>query len=288
MGQLSLFQWFSATTKEELTPAQKHMYASEKLVNFRAISRLCATRSSYTLTAKDLAPADLYSLLTDLGEYALVAHNMPEARILFDNLEMFLQPGYPYEGFQALRHAILVSSFRGAVAAVPGVVVYRPRTKQLVVSFAGTTTIWQTLHDLYSIKRRHPLGDGYVHSGFYAMYDGCKSEVIDCVRKGLAEHDVQEVAIAGHSMGGALSYLLAIDFLGGQCPLPPGTTVTVATFGCPRLGDAALSEFWQKLVAQYQAVNGEASVKDYSVKGLNDGIYCAVFAASRSALTEVK
>lgn len=276
MGQLKLFGWLSAGAKEvaeELTPAQKHMYASEKLVNFRAISRLFATRSPHTLTTGDLAPPELITFLKDLGEFALVAYHTPEAHFLFDNLEMFLQPKYPFEGFNALRNTILVSPFRGTdVSGVPGVVVYRPGTKQLVVGFSGTATIWQTLHDLNSIKRRHPLSDGYVHSGFYAMYEGCKSAAFDCVKKGLATHDVEELAVVGHSMGGALGYLFAMDIFAGSCPLPPGATVTIATFGCPRLGDAALSEFWQELVAKYQAANGQASVKDYCVRGLNDGI----------------
>ena len=279
MGQLPLFRWFSPSANEpaeSLTAAQKHMYASEKLENFRAISRLCATRSSYTLTTRDLAPPELLAHLVDLLEFVQIVYSAPEPQVLFDNLELLLQPKYPFEGFNALRDAILVSSFRGTgVAGAFGVVMYRPGTKQLVVGFAGTANLWHTLYDLHAIKRRHPLGDGYIHSGFYAMYEGCKSQVFDYIKKGLATHDVEQLAVVGHSMGGALSYLLAMDILAGSCPLPPGTTVTVATFGCPRLGDAALSEFWQQLVTKYQAANGEASVKDYGVRGLNDGIYCA-------------
>ena len=144
-----------------------------------------------------------------------------------------------------------------------------------MVGFAGSANLWHALYDLNAIKRRHPLGFGNVHSGFYAMYEGCKSQVFDCIKKGLATHDVEHLAVVGHSMGGALSYLFAMDILAESSLLPSGTTVTVATFGCPRIGDAALSEFWQQLVAKYQAANGETSVKDYGVKGLNDGIYCA-------------
>lgn len=279
MGQLPLFRWFSTGANEvaeELTAAQKHMYASEKLENFRTISRLCATRSSYTLSTRDLAHPELLTSLVDLLEFVQIVYSAPEAQVLFDNLELLLQPKYPFEGFNALREAKLVSSFRGTGAAgALGVVVYRPGTKELVVSFAGTANLWHTLYDLNAIKRRHPLGDGHVHSGFYAMYEGCKSQVFDCIKKGLATYDVEQLAVVGHSMGGALTYLLAMDILAGSYPLPPGTTVTVATFGCPRLGDAALSEFWQQLVAKYQAANGEASVKEHGVRGLNDGIYCA-------------
>ncbi|KAH9840819.1 Alpha/Beta hydrolase protein [Rhodofomes roseus] len=267
----SLFRSLFAA-EEELTPTQKLMYASEKLNNFRLISRLCATRSSYTLTANDLAPADLYVVLADLGEFAQIASNIPETQYVFDNKDMLLQRKYPFEGFEALRDAELLSAFKGTVAAAPVITVYRPGTKQLVVGFGGTTNIMQTLYDIYPVRRRLPYGNGCVHSGFYAMYKGCRDQVIDAVRQAFDGHDVQELAIVGHSMGGALSYLFAVDVLAGQCPLPAGTPVTVATYGCPRLGDAALSQFWRQFVAQYQAANGEASVKDFSVKGLNDGV----------------
>ena len=43
------------------------MYATEKLENFRWISKLMATYSNYTLTSIDLVPNALYQELAELG-----------------------------------------------------------------------------------------------------------------------------------------------------------------------------------------------------------------------------
>ncbi|PCH33620.1 alpha/beta-hydrolase [Wolfiporia cocos MD-104 SS10] len=263
----------SRNSDDELTPQQTHMYASETLVNFRTIARLCATRSSYTLGVRDLAAEDLLSELADLGEFAQIAYGTPEPGYLFSHLDMLMQPDFPFEGFNALRDAELVGNFCGEVARVPVVVVYRKSLKQLVVGFSGTANIKQTLYDLYPIKQTHPTEQGCaVHSGFWTMYEGLQRGTFEHVERGLRKHDVQELASVGHSMGGALAYYFALDFLSGTFPLPSGLRVKVATFGSPRTGDAALSERWQERVSSYQTANGEGSVREYRVNALNDGV----------------
>lgn len=57
--------------KYVLTEAQRRMYASEKLVNFRWISKILATYSPHTLTASDLASLELYTTLAELGKWIL-------------------------------------------------------------------------------------------------------------------------------------------------------------------------------------------------------------------------
>ncbi len=53
--------------KYTLTEAQRHMYASEKLTNFRWVAKYLAKYSAYTLTDKDLASADVEFQLADIG-----------------------------------------------------------------------------------------------------------------------------------------------------------------------------------------------------------------------------
>jgi len=71
----------SVVQKLMLTEAQRRMYASEKLENFRWIAKLVATYSSYTLTASDLAPPDVERELTELGAtlcpYCHLAETLP-------------------------------------------------------------------------------------------------------------------------------------------------------------------------------------------------------------------
>ncbi len=50
-----------------LTPEQRSMYATEKMMNFRRISKILATRSPYILSSKDLASQELHAELSELG-----------------------------------------------------------------------------------------------------------------------------------------------------------------------------------------------------------------------------
>jgi hypothetical protein len=61
---------------KELTEDQKHMYQSERLMNFRWISKVFATHSSYVLSARDVAPYDLHIELAALGQFAEVAYGI--------------------------------------------------------------------------------------------------------------------------------------------------------------------------------------------------------------------
>lgn len=54
---------------DKLTEEQRRIYAAEKHENFRWISKMVASYSSYTLTAADRAPVSLYHTLSDVGEH---------------------------------------------------------------------------------------------------------------------------------------------------------------------------------------------------------------------------
>ena len=145
---------------EELTPAQRYMYGSEVQTNFRGIAKLCATRSSYTLTANDLASADLHKELAEIGQFAEIAYPSLSPELLFEHLEVFMRVGFPLAGYDALQDAILVSGFEGKVARQPGLVCYRPQLRQLVVAFSGSSNNVQAFYDVRFSKRRHPAGPG--------------------------------------------------------------------------------------------------------------------------------
>jgi predicted lipase len=106
------------------------------------------------------------------------------------------------------------------------------------------------------------------------MYQGIEPEVISAIEKGLHDHEVSELVVTGHSLGGALSYLLAIDLLApSDLELPLGLPLKLAVFGSPRCGNAQMSQLWRELVDNYRTKNGKESLKEYSVKAYNDGKY---------------
>lgn len=254
------------------TPAQRRMYSLEKLDNFRWISKLLVSPSSYTLTSSDMASADLARELTNLGQYTELTYSALPPEFIFDNLATLTQKDFPLEGYDALLESSFVASFRGALTDLPGYVSYRSTTRSLVVAFAGTMNGKQVLYDLRATKRPHPAGEGCaVHSGFWALYNGIKSPAINAIKQGLRAHDVGELVLTGHSMGGALSHLLALDLVVDGDVLQPGLAIKVAVFGAPRCGNDLFCLHWRRVMDEYREKHGKESVKEYNVKGYNDG-----------------
>lgn len=261
-----------ARGKEKLSAEQKRLYASEKLMNFRTISKLCATRSRHVLTADDLASPELKVELSQIGQFAEVAYStMPD--YIFEHLEALSREDFPLEGYDALPGATLVTKFLGKVAALPGYVAYRAQSKQLVVAFSGTATPRQALYDLHFRKKRHPAGrDCSVHAGFWKLYKGVKRLALEGVRKGLAENEVEELVFTGHSLGGAMSFLLALDLLvSKESNLVAETDMTIMAFGAPRVGNAALARVWREAVRGRREKRGERAVRECLIKAFNDG-----------------
>uniref|UniRef100_A0A8H7XZ06 Fungal lipase-type domain-containing protein n=1 Tax=Psilocybe cubensis TaxID=181762 RepID=A0A8H7XZ06_PSICU len=259
-------------TSYNLTEEQRRMYASEKAENFRWISKIVATYSSYTLTEADLAPESLYLELAELGEFAEIAYNLVPTEFILDNYEKLRQPGYPLEYHNALGDVKLLSSFRGTFADLPVNVIYRPSTKQLLVAVSGTSSIKHAFQDLRVLKTSHPSKRGSVHSGFWALYQGIRSIVLDLIRQGITSHSPAELVLTGHSMGGSICYLLGIELLAHDEYLVPRLRLKIAVFGCPRAGDARLVDYYRELVAAFRKREGNDAFTEYVVKGYNDGV----------------
>lgn len=84
--------------------------------------------------------------------------------------------------------------------------------------------------DVDAIRIDHPMG-GKVHRGFYGEYE----KVIGPIKEALAKHNKKgdkEVWVCGHSLGGAMAVLVALELK------PTG----LQTFGQPRVGNRELME----------------------------------------------
>ncbi|KAJ4000666.1 Alpha/Beta hydrolase protein [Lentinula boryana] len=261
--------------KYALTEAQKQMYASEKLMNFRWIAKVAATYSPYILSAKDLADQKLFSELAEIGQFTELAYtNAVPVEFLFKNLNILMRSQFPLQGYDALDGSVLVSEFFGKVAHLHGYVVYRPRTKQLVVATSGTSSAIQAIQDLRTLWHRHKSHRGLVHSGFWKLYKGIRSFILEGIRKGFEEHeDIEELVITGHSMGAAVSYILLLDqILVSDDILPANLPIKLVAFGSPRPGDANLARYYQELIGTYRGKYGDAAFSEYLVKAYNDGV----------------
>lgn len=256
-------------TKHVLSREQKHMYASERNPNFRVLAKLFASRSPYTLTTSDLASPTLIEALFKYGHYAQTAYSIIDPKYVFENVESLVRPDYPFEGCEDLIGTVLISAFKSSAAALEGIVCYRPSSKELVIAISGTKTFMQAIYDMMAWKHPHPVGHGCaVHAGVWKMHDGYRHKIFQAIHKGLQEYEVTGVVTTGHSIGGAMSQLLAFDLLSEEV-IPPGLTLKVTGFGGPRVGNAELAARWRHLVSAY-----EGTVEEYIVKAYNDGVSC--------------
>ncbi|EGO00311.1 hypothetical protein SERLA73DRAFT_180832 [Serpula lacrymans var. lacrymans S7.3] len=258
----------------ELSPEQRHMYASERLINFRWISKILATRSPRILNDDDLTSPDLHLELATLGQFSELVYCPFPLEFAFNNLALLLSPGFPLEGYDALNTSDFVRSFHGSVANLSGFIVRRQKTEQLVVAISGTSSIWQAAYTIRAHQVAHSVGSGCkVHSGFWSLYLGIRSQVFDAIRESLEGHIIGELVITGHSMGGAMSYLLAFDILNSdEIQITRGLKLKIVTFGAPRCGNEALVQCWRSLVDGCRTEYGRGSVQEYCVKGYNDGV----------------
>ena len=89
----------------------------------------------------------------------------------------------------------------------------------------------------------------YVHSGFWKSYVSVEDTLLKTIR--LHQNNQQKILITGHSLGGALAVLAALDFSLHQLQ-PFG----VYTYANPRVGGERFAEYYeQQQIPTYRYVN---------------------------------
>jgi triacylglycerol lipase len=87
-----------------------------------------------------------------------------------------------------------------------------------------------------------------VHSGFIRAYDSVREAMF----KAAKETPHKQIIVTGHSLGAALATLFAVDIKYNL----RDKSVSVYTFGSPKVGNADFAKFYNKLVPQtYRVVN---------------------------------
>ncbi|CAA7022964.1 unnamed protein product [Microthlaspi erraticum] len=147
------------------------------------------------------------------------------------------------------------------------------RRKRVVIAFRGTEqTKWKDLQtDLMVVPvglNPERIGGDFkeevqVHSGFLSAYDSVRIRIISLLKMAIgyiddaAEcEDKWHVYVTGHSLGGALATLLAIELASSQLAKRGAITVTMYNFGSPRVGNKKFSEVYnQKVKDSWRVVN---------------------------------
>lgn len=131
----------------------------------------------------------------------------------------------------------------------------------LIVSFRGTVTTVNIKTDL-AIQlvpcilscSSHQLESTQVHSGFLDAYKTVGGEIVTVLQELMIEmggSDQVQVYCTGHSLGGALATLAALDLT-----LQLDTTVVMYNFGSPRVGNHKFADFYNSQVPKsFRIVN---------------------------------
>jgi predicted lipase len=117
------------------------------------------------------------------------------------------------------------------------------RTKTAFVSFRGTSTWMDVIHDLDT--RPVPADarpDITVHAGFRYKFFSIKNALEEVLMENLADFDT--LVLTGHSLGGALA-TIAAPFLSDMFP---AKTVKCISFGSPRVGNENFVKWFQSTV----------------------------------------
>ncbi|KAJ3079317.1 hypothetical protein HK102_003866 [Quaeritorhiza haematococci] len=149
------------------------------------------------------------------------------------------------ERCEATPGTVLVRKFSTLFQDITGYVAYNPRINSVIVAFRGTLSIRNVIVDL----KLFPLDYDYpgapagakVHSGFYKGYDAAKNEVRDAVRQVLAQNPGFTIRVIGHSLGGALASICALD-LAREFP-NYASSLRLITYGQPRVGNPAWANY---------------------------------------------
>ncbi|XP_060181198.1 uncharacterized protein LOC132610809 isoform X1 [Lycium barbarum] len=144
---------------------------------------------------------------------------------------------------------------------------------RLVVAFRGTEqTKWKDLvTDLMLVPaglNPERIGGDFkqevqVHSGFLGAYDSVRIRLISLIKKAIGYRDGDldppnkwHVYVTGHSLGGALATLLALELSSSQLAKRGAICVTMYNFGSPRVGNKKFAEVYnEKVKDSWRVVN---------------------------------
>ncbi|MBV9723341.1 MAG: hypothetical protein JO082_15670 [Mycobacterium sp.] len=134
-----------------------------------------------------------------------------------------------------------------------------------VIMIRGTEGTLEWIHDAEFLTVPCPflVGAGRTEDGFTAMYNSLRTgpaSISPTVAKTIGSlsfpHPVTSLTVCGHSLGGALATLLALD-------LAANTTFThpiLFTFGSPRTGNALFASTFNQVVTQSYRVENRLDI----------------------------
>jgi hypothetical protein len=121
----------------------------------------------------------------------------------------------------------------------------------VVIAIRGTEGIREWIHDFEFLTTKCPFlpGAGNTDDGFTAIYNSLRvatasARLVDALAALPFNHVVNSLTICGHSLGGALATLLALDVAANTNFKHP----TIYTYASPRTGDTLFAHTYNQVV----------------------------------------
>jgi len=117
---------------------------------------------------------------------------------------------------------------------------------QIIVSFRGSYNLpnWVDNFDAVTVKYPNVKG-GKVHRGFYESWKlDFSPHVMHAVTTLMNEHKGVSIVINGHSFGGVMTQLAALEIYNHSIQINNPVEIICYTFGSPRWGNKAMAEYF--------------------------------------------
>jgi hypothetical protein len=134
-----------------------------------------------------------------------------------------------------------------------GLICQVDQTGDVVIAIRGTEGILEWVHDAEFLQVPCPflVGAGHTEDGFTDMYESLRTgaapnspTVVGALPKLTFPKSVGSMTVCGHSLGGALATLLALDVAANTAFSNPA----VYTYGSPRVGDSLFAGTYDQVV----------------------------------------
>ncbi|TGZ84085.1 alpha/beta-hydrolase [Ascodesmis nigricans] len=155
------------------------------------------------------------------------------------------------------RRVHTIMTFNEGKTDTTGIIARDDDAKYIVVTFRGSRSFknWITNIALILIPAPAFCKDCKIHKGFYEAYQEVQPRIQAAVEKLVKQYPGYRIVTTGHSLGGALATIAAVD-------LRKRWKVESYTYGSPRIGNAALSFF----------ITSSTSGSNYRITHLDDPV----------------
>ncbi|KAL0081865.1 lipase [Phycomyces blakesleeanus] len=137
----------------------------------------------------------------------------------------------------------LVSTFFTVLIDTNGFITRNDKTKTINLVFRGTNSFQNFFTDITLITQSYPpVKNARIHVGFYTAYLDVQKSVISTMIEQISKYPSYNVAVSGHSLGGALAVIATMDLYQRDTRFN-SNNLFLRTYGQPRIGNPDLGYY---------------------------------------------